>query len=260
MRTTSIDSIVRDFIVTRTTKELTSGHQLQVLSLGAGFDTRFFRLTDQVEEFQFPSRFSLKYFEIDFESVIDTKRSIISKNEILQTKSSYGLNLIPFDLNTVSDNIEVFNAVLIEAGFDFSCPTLVVSECCFMYLTAEAGNSLISWAASLKTSIICSFDPILSDNLEKDHFAQVMLDNFEDRGLDTRTLLAYPSINAVSCRFQTHFTSINAFTMLELEQSIQTRSLVSDEQRRILNIKAALDEYEEWHLLASHYLLVISSN
>ena len=245
MRTISIDSVMREFLKTNSVSDQ---KKYQIISLGAGFDTRLFRF---MEEFGNELE-GLKYFEIDFDQVMGDKRRIVEMNPSLKDLSR-AWRPISLDLN---DGIskEIFGD-----DFDSSIPTLVIAECCLMYLTAEAGDELISWCGNTFNSSItfCSFDPKLSDDLKSDPFAKVMLENFEKRGLDTRSLLQYPSRQSTIDRFMKHFDAVDSFTMLQLET---TESLVSKQHRRDVLIKAALDEYEEWNLLADHYILILAKN
>lgn len=196
----------------------------------------------------------LKYIELDFIQIVEEKRRIIEKSAVLK-ELSQPLRLVSCNLNEKFDN---FSEIL-GNDFDPEAPTLIISECCLMYLTAESGDNLISWAGNnLKSVIFCSFDPILANDLNSDRFAKTMLDNFEKRGLDTKALLEYPSKQAVLNRFSKKFPSVDGFTMLQLERDEATEFLVSKQQRREVAIKTALDEYEEWNMLADHYLLVIS--
>ena len=228
----------------------------QIISLGAGFDTRLFRFVDEFKGKKNGKLDNLRYFEIDFEQVIDEKRRIVERTPSLKELSS-SWRPISFDLNGNIEKLEL------GPDFDPEAPTLVVAECCLMYLTAFAGDNLIAWAGNfLKSNSVtfCSFDPILADDLKADRFAKTMLDNFETRGLDTRALLAYPSKSSVIRRFTAtnNFLTVDAYTLLQLERDNLTEFLVSGQDRRHMAIKAALDEFEEWNLLANHYLLIIA--
>lgn len=244
MRTVSIDSLARRFITS------CLNNSCQIISLGAGFDTRLFRLLDEFDH----KLAELTYFEIDFEQVIREKQRIVENSPKL---SGISANWRPVSLDLNSPQLNLSTAL----GTDFNPekPTLIIAECCLMYLTSVSGDNLISWAASTCKSVyFCSFDPILAENLKLDPFARTMLDNFEDRGLDTASLLKYPTRESVKNRFSSLFSSVESFTMLQLEQDESAADLVSKEERRKLAIMAALDEYEEWNLLANHYLLVIA--
>ena len=223
-----------------------SHENYQIISLGAGFDTRLFRFMDE-----FGNKLEgLKYFEIDFDQIIREKIRIVEIKPILKERSS-SWRPISFDLNG-GINEEIFGN-----DFDASVPALIIAECCLMYLTAESGDKIISWCGNtFKSSVtFCSFDPILANDLKSDPFAKVMLENFDKRGLDTRALLEYPSKQSTINRFMKHFPLVDSFTMLQLET---TESLVSKQERREVLIKSALDEYEDWTLLASHSLLIVA--
>lgn len=253
LRTISIDSVTREFIKIG----LKSGKSYQIISLGSGFDTRLFRF---VEEFD-KKLGHLKYFEIDFDFVIKEKQRIIeSTPELVELELGVHWCPIKLDLNCIKNEDDI-SILLKEFDFEVEAPTLIFAECCLMYLTASSGNLLISWATkTLKSFTFCSFDPVLSDDLESDRFAKTMLHNLQQRGLNIDALLAYPSKQTTLNRFLNHnISSINvdAFTMLQLEHDPETEFLISKSQRREMAFKAALDEYEEWNLLAQHYLLVI---
>lgn len=244
MRTVSIDSITREFIKTN----LESGKDYQIISFGSGFDTRLFRFMDEFNK----NIGNLTYFELDFNQIIEEKRRIIENTVVLKELSD-PLRLISFNLN------EKFDTEILGNDFDPQAPTLIIAECCLMYLTADSGDNLISWTGnSLNSVTFCSFDPFLSDDLNSDRFAKTMLDNFEKRGLDTKALLEYPSKQSALNRFLNYFPVVDAFTMLQLERDASAEFLVSKQQRREVSIKTALDEYEEWNMLADHYLLVIA--
>lgn len=253
LRTISIDSLTREFIKLNSTSE----KSYQIISFGSGFDTRLFRF---VEEFN-KKLGNLKYFEIDFDFVIEEKKRIIEKTpELIELELGAHWCPIKFDLNIKNED-EISNLL---KGFDFEVetPTLILAECCLMYLAPLSGDHLISWAAkTLKSVTFCSFDPVLSDDLESDRFAKTMLHNLQQRGLSIDALLAYPSKQSTLNRFSfSNKLNVRAFTMLQLEQDPDTEFLVSKQQRREMTFKTALDEYEEWNLLAQHYLLVIAKS
>lgn len=250
LRTTSIDSVVREFIG----MGLASGKNYQIISFGSGFDTRLFRFIDEFDN----KLGNLKYFEIDLDFVIEEKQRIIENSlELIEFKTHW--HSIKFDLNI--KNEDEISTILKNFSFDSEAPTLVIAECCLMYLAASSGDLLISWAAkTLRTVTFCSFDPVLADNFITDRFAKTMLDNLQERGLNIAALLAYPSLQSTLDRFTKKFPIVNVFTMLQLEQDSKTEFLVSKQERREMAFKAALDEYEEWNLLAKHYLLIIAKS
>ena len=120
------------------------------MSLGAGFDTRLFRFMDEFDK----DLGELKYIDLDLGHVIEEKHRIIENSEVLKEFAG-PLRLISCNLN------EKFDPVVLGHDFDPQAPTLIIAECCLMYLTAESGDNLISWAGNaLKSVTFTSFDPI----------------------------------------------------------------------------------------------------
>ena len=65
-------------VITRFLAAFKESERIQILSLGAGFDITYFWLRDQ-----FPSDKNLKYFEVDFNDVVEKKIQMIQKTEAL---------------------------------------------------------------------------------------------------------------------------------------------------------------------------------
>jgi [phosphatase 2A protein]-leucine-carboxy methyltransferase len=142
-----------------------------------------------------------------------------------------------------------FRFLFIFLSYPSRLPTLFLSECCLMYLKSEIGDEIVNFISTLKDCWFCLFDPILLD----DKFGQIMFENFISRNFNVNSLLNYSSIHSIKKRFE-KFKDIQFWKMIDLEDS----SLLSDEDKKILKFKLFLDEYEEWNLLASHYLLILA--
>ncbi len=231
IRTVAIDSACRNFLNE-------AGEGCQIVSLGAGFDTRFFRLS---------STGQFKYFEVDFDSVMTTKQSIITADtQMSQIQSNNQMFLIGCDLNEP----EKFKSLLkAHPSFNPTSPTLFIAECLFMYLSRESARELITFAANeCKDCSFVAFDPVVSE----DSFSRVMIENLEMRGVDGGNLSSFHTYTEA---FNRHFTSIKALTMLQLEQE---RTFISENDAQLMKQKAALDEYEEWSLIANHYCFLLA--
>lgn len=206
-----------------------------------------------------------KYFEVDFTDVMANKAKIIKDNQL----DDKCLVLIGCDLNEAckfDDKGEfLFESLLRSHGFNTELPTLILAECCLMYLTVAAGDALIRWSNSIRANF-CAFDPIVSvprspsssmASLNGDSFGEVMMENFMMRGFDPVALRAYPSRDDVTKRFSRYGNpAIRAYSMFELETKPETTDLFCQADRRTLRMKAQLDEYEEWTLMAEHYLFI----
>ncbi|WP_113718315.1 class I SAM-dependent methyltransferase [Arthrobacter dokdonensis] len=101
----------------------------QIVLLGAGLDTRAFRL---------PLPAGCTVFEIDFEE------AFTKKEELLRTvPAACERRCVHADLS------EAWSGFLLEAGFDRHAPAIWVAEGLFFYLTAATVESLLHNAAAL---------------------------------------------------------------------------------------------------------------
>eukprot|EP00835_Amoeboradix_gromovi_P000549 NODE_19_length_39463_cov_0.396073.p17 type:complete len:220 gc:universal NODE_19_length_39463_cov_0.396073:34311-34970(+) len=155
-RTQAIDEIVREFLKTHP--------KGQILSLGAGFDTRFFRM-----------QLSCKYVEIDKDEVILEKLNKLRKH--LKKLKILNCSLKPSGL--VSDSLEIrhhdvlgINSENIDELIDFKNPTLVIAECIFVYLDPDRVDILIKLLSERNASIVV-YDPLDTD----DNFSHQMKTN-----------------------------------------------------------------------------------
>ncbi|KAL8948962.1 MAG: hypothetical protein Q9222_004899, partial [Ikaeria aurantiellina] len=142
VRTTAIDNLVHRF--------LTSPSQIpkkQIISLGAGSDTRFFRLIKS----HTPSQpFNCSYHELDFPSNTTSKITTIIHSPVLSalipgpfttsedhsSLSSPNYHIHPIDLRTLNDSSSL-------DSIDPTLPTLLISECCLTYLPPSLADSTI---------------------------------------------------------------------------------------------------------------------
>ncbi|MES1920200.1 hypothetical protein MHBO_001894 [Bonamia ostreae] len=147
----------------------------QVVSLGCGFDTTFFRLKHHHNII-----FS-NYIELDYKSIVSAKSEII-KNEkklfshLKNFKIKNGIksddyNLMSCDLS----NIETIKKAFSEHKISYSAPTIFIAECVLIYMDSESSNNLIEWTTK-------SFsDEIVFVNYEQIHpgdcFSDMMIKN-----------------------------------------------------------------------------------
>jgi methyltransferase (TIGR00027 family) len=104
----------------------------QILLLGSGYDTRFFRLPSIKEN-------SISTFEIDLPKTIEDKReSLIRKLGVIPQ----GLSLIPLDFN--QDNLSSLSAY----GFDNAIPTAYIWQGVSYYLPKESVSNFLDFIQS----------------------------------------------------------------------------------------------------------------
>ncbi len=127
--------------------------KLQILSLGAGYDTTYFWIQDQIANGSLPE--SLKdrivFVEVDYFDVVSKKIQIIKQNEALHSKvkdineeSQFVLNssqykIIAADLRETEKLAEKFNQIRVDP----QAPTFMLTECVLVYLKPDESNKIL---------------------------------------------------------------------------------------------------------------------
>lgn len=230
----------------------------QILALGAGFDTTWFRLKSQGKQ-------PTKYFEVDFADVTRHKCSILSSKaelrDLLPTSAGSVVDaaagkiitdsycLLPVDLR----NLKGFEASLLEANFDPQLPTYVLSECVLVYMEPAASTALVQFLGSLlPTAAFAVYEQINPD----DAFGRQMVSNLESRGCPLKGLRSTPTLEAHRQRFLTagwQYAEANAL------DTIYRNYLDPADKQRIERLEM-FDEFEEWHMMQEHYCIVVARN
>ena len=120
----------------------------QFVILGAGFDTRAYRLSKDAR---------VRCFEVDAPKTSAAKREALQKADIDTTRATF----VAADFEK-----EDWLTRLMEAGFDPSKPTLFIWEGVIMYLEREAAESTLRKIASTAGGSIVAFDYFTSEVLE----------------------------------------------------------------------------------------------
>ncbi len=123
-----------------------------VVNLGAGMDTRAFRIPD-IENIQ--------YFELDFPELQKVKRAYIDK-KIGELPSN--VSLVPIDFN--SQNI---GEELKKAGYTLSSKTLFIWEGVTQYISKEAIDNTIKYVAQASTGSRIVFTYVLKSFIDGSH-------------------------------------------------------------------------------------------
>jgi hypothetical protein len=220
--------------------QLVSSGKAQVVSFGAGFDTRWCRLHEQLGNV-------LRYVEVDFEEVIHKKQKALGQTQPLKDPRYCALAL---DLE--QDDEKLSN--LLSDHLDFSIRTIFISECCFMYLPSNRVRDIF---LSLSKSFSSDSNFILYDTLffKNDRFSSLMVENFARRGIRLDPIWI-TSHQEISTSWLPNWT---AFELL-LMQSLETSCYLTSADKVVLQTKIILDEYEELSLISSHYFLAILAN
>jgi len=135
--------ILREKYVDRAIEEAIAAGCQQILFLGSGYDTRFFRLS-------FIQENSISTFEIDLPKTIEEKRNCLVKK---LGELPPGLTLVPLDFNR-----DDFDSIS-RAGFDASLPTAYIWQGVSYYLPrASVSNVLDFLRAKMAPGSVLVFD------------------------------------------------------------------------------------------------------
>ncbi|KAL6913526.1 hypothetical protein ACHAPO_003271 [Fusarium lateritium] len=271
-RTISLDTLIESFLSADQGAESGSTPK-QIVSLGAGTDTRPFRL------FASKARPGLVYHELDFEVVTSKKlrtvqavpalRNILTNVAQLTEHSwsstpaggeyyCHGQDLRNFSLPRASkedhDTQETpqEKSEITLPGLRTDIPTLLLSECCLCYLNGtEALDVLNFFTSRIQNLATIIYEPIRPD----DAFGKMMVSNLAARRIEMPTIKMYPTPEDQRARMsKAGFETVQHMTIEDIWQK-----WVSPEEKQRVDYLEGLDEVEEWKLLAAHYIVVWAS-
>jgi [phosphatase 2A protein]-leucine-carboxy methyltransferase len=248
VRTAAIDRLVTQFLLTYPSSAK------QIVSLGAGTDTRFFRLMDSYPDIR------LIYHEIDFPTNTVSKVACIQNQPLLYRKLlkipststkyySETYNIHAFDLRSLANATEETPLPEIP-NLDPNIPTLILSEMCLVYLEAPTVQSIVSsllthYLQPTTPASLVLYEPILP----QDAFGRTMISNLQTRNIVLPTLTTYPGLDDQRARLHGYgFTAAKAADTLQI-----WRSWVDPEEKERIARIEFLDEVEELELLLRHY-------
>lgn len=241
VRTTAIDRLVSRFLHAET-----PGPK-QIVSLGAGSDTRFFRLCGQ------HGTGHVVYHELDFEHNVTAKRAALERSPLLSERlkaakaagSSYHLHAI--DLRTLAS---ASDADTLIPDLDPALPTLILSECCLCYLPPDEATAVLTrlLRALSGAAAVVVYEPVRPF----DPFGRTMVSNLASRGIHLQTLRRYASLEAQRRRFRAAGLD-GGQGARDVRRIWEGEAWVSGPERERVERLEWLDEMEEWELLASHY-------
>lgn len=252
MRTMAIDVLVDRF--------LNSGApgKKQIISLGSGSDTRIFRLLSK------NPGLDIIYHELDFTANTSPKiRSILAiplLHRILGISNPSEVDVSPEQdafhsskLHIHSIDLRILTAsspATLLRDVDPTLPTLMISECCLIYLRPEEASNVISYFA--QTALphaalsLVLYEPINPH----DPFGRTMVSNLAMRGIVLQTLHQYDTLTAEKTRLQEH--GFNSGQEAADVDFLWEQWVSEVEKERVARLEM-LDELEEWRLLARHY-------
>lgn len=203
-RTWAIDALVESFLAAQPE----TGASKQIISLGAGSDTRFFRLQKNCPSLWHRIR---RYIELDFEESTARKIQVIKRHPEFHQALPDGFELgkgleyavmgmfgftttcteqggtalkskayhvLPVDLRSFLDDLAQKLLEGQDAILDPSIVTLLLLECVCIYISPQVTQPLLDWTARTFTSAaVVWYDPI---NLT-DAFGRMMVNNLRVR-------------------------------------------------------------------------------
>ncbi|XP_071611394.1 tRNA wybutosine-synthesizing protein 4 isoform X2 [Heliangelus exortis] len=251
IRTRAVDHCVQDFL------HKTQSHpRTQIVSLGAGFDSLYFRLKDM------GLLHHTVVCEVDFPVVASQKAALIKGTEELSALvgdtggealgaiafSGKDYKLLGVDLSELSE----LEKALEEAGMDNEIPTLFLAEVVLTYLENSRSDALVQWAAEhFSQGCFLLYEQVHP----ADPFGRVMQQHFSQLSSPLHSLVQYPDCQAQQRRFlEKGWTECSVMDMNEFFSCC----IPEDEQQRV-QVLEPFDEYEEWHLKCSHYFVLTAS-
>jgi tRNA wybutosine-synthesizing protein 4 len=273
----AVDTIIRRFLSVQNGQK-----KHQIVVLGAGVDTLFFRLATGDAN---SNNNNITIFDLDFEQVCKKKIDIVRKtkelaelakenpnfvNELKEGQSDaaaigthgehdnynnatefHGKNyhIVPADLR----NIDLVEKQLIRCGIDFNVPTLFLSECVLIYMHHEHSNDVIKFAGKkFPTSVFVTYEQILPNT----RFGSVMVNNIKRRGCPLQSIHQYP--NCISLKNRYEKLGYRMANVLDMNQ-VYYQYLDPKDVSRIQRLEL-FDELEEWHLIQGHYSIAVAIN
>ncbi|XP_049876219.1 leucine carboxyl methyltransferase 1 [Pectinophora gossypiella] len=233
------------------------GTKCQIINLGCGFDTLYWRLEDA-------TRAGINFIELDFPTVTAKKCHIIKRNKQLLEKITRedgevalgagggelhadGYHLVGCDLRSLGD----VRRALAAARAAPDAPTLALAECVLVYLRPEPARALLAHlAAAFPRLALLVYEQCSLD----DTFGEVMARNLAARGcaLAGDWQRAAPAEQAARLR-ALGFDAARAWDM-----GAVWRALPDDDRARVERLEM-LDERELLQQLHAHYALTVAT-
>lgn len=229
----------------------------QILSLGAGSDSLYFRLKTAglltwaaVWEVDFPDVARRKA-----ERIQDTPELCALTGPFQSRDPAWALCFESLDYRILGldlRQLQQLDQALASSGLDAAAPTLLLAEAVLTYLEPESARALIAWAAQRFPNALFI---VYEQMRPHDAFGQFMQQHFQRLNSPLHGLDRFPDVKAQQHRFlQAGWTACSAMDMNEFYRCF----LPTEERQRIENLEP-FDEFEEWHLKCAHYFILAAS-
>jgi len=229
--------------------------RVQIISLGAGFDTLYWRLTEECKPVQ-------NFIEVDFAGVTAKKCFIIKRNKQLLTKVADAESEVKLSRTELHgnryhlvaadfSNVQNLKDKLTESEVDYQCPTVIIAECALVYADSSKVSAMLAFLAQQFSSVVfINYEQI---NME-DKFGKVMVDNLASRGCIFSGVSACKDKNTQITRFTNNgWGSATCWTMNEVYKLLPQQDV-----HRVERIEM-LDEKELLQQLFDHYCITVAT-
>ncbi|CAO1620991.1 unnamed protein product [Sympodiomycopsis kandeliae] len=269
LRCETLDQMIESFLLSSSTSKK------QIISLGAGSDSRYWRIMNDSRLNQ-----SLHhYLELDFAQNINQKlhciekfpplkQKLLGKVQIQKEESSPALFSEKYtarscDLREIAENRTRQDHEDVFGTLDPNVPTLILAECVLSYLPPKSSIDLLQHISKrINPGVMVvgiSYEMSIAGQVEKEAlgpFAKVMLRNLESRGLSLLGARAFSSAESHAERFRQAFQSQGDGdeTTTQGASTLQSiwKALPAEAHDRLSRIEG-LDEVEELELLLGCY-------
>jgi len=231
------------------------GTPFQILSIGAGFDTTYFNVQQKIK----PE--NLTFFEIDLPSNVERKVKLIFNSEkcqpLIWRKTMYENDGKTINTDTyrlfacdLSDTRQLERS-LRSFKFDFSLPTLVLSECVITYMKEKDSTKLVEFLGDkLENAGFFVYEQCLPD----DGFGAFMVEHFKRISSPIHGLARFKTPEEQVLRYLgAGWSKCKVHTLSSI-----FLQLPPTEIERIRHLQL-FDEYEEFFLKCSHYFILVAT-
>ncbi|KAL9109738.1 MAG: hypothetical protein Q9227_005607 [Pyrenula ochraceoflavens] len=307
VRTYAIDRLVDQFILDHATayeaNQAPDAHpRVQIISLGAGSDTRYFRIKQKQQKFlsatpgksftlaeEQYAQVAILYHEIDFpentRSKIQNIRSLESR-DLLLTECGFdnaippendpenynhplGYHIHALDLRKIPDPSEdkeghdsqdKSSHLHLTRTIDSQMPTLLISECCLMYLPPSDSERALKYFVNMFPSGTPTGVLIYEPFRPSDAYGRMMVDNLlKGKNIQLQNIEKFATLAAQRDRL----TSLGFCDSKEAKGGVAAADMwfiwdkwVSKEEKDRINRLELFDEVEELVMLFQHYCVV----
>ncbi|XP_072479890.1 tRNA wybutosine-synthesizing protein 4 [Notamacropus eugenii] len=236
------------------------GPRRQILSLGAGSDSLYFRL-------KAAGRLTwAAVWEVDLPDVAERKAATIRATPELAALAGPPLGPLGAGpgsaLRFTSEDYRLLGSDLCDlpalaraleaSGLEAGAPTLLLAEAVLSYLEPGSAAALLAWAAGRFADALFV---LYEQTGPHDAFGRVMRRHFERLSSPLQGLAGLPDVAAQQRRFlDAGWAACSALDMNEFY-----RGLLPAQERRRVETLEPFDEFEEWHLKCSHYFILAAS-